>query len=113
VWQSLADANSYSYSDSCCYCYGDCYIDAYFNANSHAHTASAGYSYSKTSPDAEASPVALIGTVKAETRETNSRVSPPAGSWLSPVGDCEPYHLHADLVNSMRWVPTYRRRPIP
>jgi hypothetical protein len=58
-------ANSYGYS------YGDC------NANSYPHTDPAGYSYSKTSPDAEASAdgtsaSALIRTLKGG----NSREKP-------------------------------------
>ena len=50
--------DSNGYSDSYCDCYGDCYSYAYFNANSYAHIAPAGYSHSKTSPNPEASPVA-------------------------------------------------------
>jgi len=75
-----ADANSHGYSHcySCChghcYCYCDCHINAYCNANSYAYADPAGYSYSKTSTNAEASPVALLEPVKAGTREMNSRV---------------------------------------
>ena len=64
--------NSYGYGYS--YGDGDSYTNADCNANSYAYTDPAGYSYSKTAHNAEASAVASIRTVKAGTRETNSRV---------------------------------------
>ena len=118
--ESNTDCDSYGDIDSHGNCNRDVHANANRNANSYAHPGAAGYAYSKTSPDAEASPVALIGTVKAGTRENNSRVSPPAGSRLSPVGraqlalsdspngcaprgpyrlagNCQLNHLHVDL----------------
>jgi hypothetical protein len=64
------DGGSHSDSHGDSHGYGYCYC----HTNAYGYTDAAGYSYSKTSPNAEASPVALIGTVKAGTRETNSRV---------------------------------------
>jgi len=83
-WVADANANSYcdrdcygdSYANSYTYSYGYCYCYGYgnFHTNADGYDTSAGYSYSKTSTNAEASAVALIGTVKAGTREINSRV---------------------------------------
>ena len=74
------DGGSHSDSHGDSHGYGYCHC----HTNAYGYTDAAGYSYSKTSPNAEASPVALIGTVKAGTRETNSRVPRSAGdrdSW--------------------------------
>ena len=65
---SYANSYAYSYGYGYCYCYGN------FHTNADGYDTPAGYSYSKTSTNAEASAVALIGTVKAGTREINSRV---------------------------------------
>ena len=82
--------NSYSHGYCHCYSYSNCHTNAYCNSNSYAYTDPAGYAYSKTSPNPEASPVALIGTVKAGTRETNSRVPRLKAACFRRVGRVTP-----------------------
>jgi hypothetical protein len=92
-----ANGDSHSYGD------GDSHTDSYCIANSHVHTDAAGDSYRKTSADPAAPTVALIGTLKAGTRETNREFA----AWgLSPVGHAIP------LRAKPSWIPCGRSRPL-
>ena len=75
------DGYGYSNSDGNCNTNFDCASsdadsDGYCNshANADAYDPAEAYTNAQAASDARASSVALIGTVKAGTRETNSRV---------------------------------------
>jgi hypothetical protein len=75
---AYTDSDSYGYGDSYCHCHVYCHSYGDCHTNSRGHTTGAGYSYPKTSHNTEASAVALIGIVKAGTRERNLASSPLA-----------------------------------
>ena len=68
---SNSDSKRYAYCNCNCYCFGDSYRYSYRDPNRNSVTNAPGYTNAQTAPDTG---TALIGTIRAGTREQNSRV---------------------------------------